>query len=100
VVVCVRKKRKVDSRVGKSGLARPGAVGMIGQSACMPHIVHDVNKACWLLACPEGLLDIPAWERSCWGGGAMVTRWRVTSAVAHSAIHKSDGESPDGESPT
>jgi hypothetical protein len=32
-----------------------------------------VNKACWLLACLEERLDIPA-ERSCLGGGPVVVR--------------------------
>jgi hypothetical protein len=42
--------------------SRPGAVGMVGQSTCMPHVVHDVNKACRMLACPEERLDIPRGE--------------------------------------
>jgi hypothetical protein len=39
--------------------SRRGAAGMVGQSTCMPHVVHDANKVCWLLACPEERLDIP-----------------------------------------
>jgi hypothetical protein len=37
--------------------SRPDAVGTVGQSTCMPHVVHDAMKACWLLACPRGLSD-------------------------------------------
>jgi hypothetical protein len=80
VVACVRKKRKVDICVGKSGLARPGAVGMVGPSTCMPHVAHDVKKACWLLACSEELIDIPG-ERSCLGGGLVVVCVRKKQKV-------------------
>jgi hypothetical protein len=51
--------------------SRPGAVGIVGHSTCMPHVAPDANKACWLLACSEGLLDIPG-ERACLGGGPVV----------------------------
>jgi hypothetical protein len=50
---------------------RHGAVGTTGQSTCMPHVAHNVNKVCWLLACSEELLDIRG-ERSCSGGGPVV----------------------------
>jgi hypothetical protein len=39
--------------------SRPGAVGILGLSTCMPHVAHDVPKACWLIACPEDRLYIP-----------------------------------------
>jgi hypothetical protein len=44
---------------------------MVGLRTSMPHVVHGVMKAFWLLACPEGLLDIPG-EMSCLGGGPVV----------------------------
>jgi hypothetical protein len=34
-------------------------VGMVRQGTCMPHVVHHVKQACWLLECSGGLRDSP-----------------------------------------
>ena len=68
----VRTLNEAKSRFGSQETwSKPGAVGMGGQGTCMPHVVHDVEKAGWLLACPRGLLDIRG-ERSSSGGGPVV----------------------------
>jgi hypothetical protein len=49
---------------------------MIGLSTCMPHVLHDVNKAWWLLACPEERLDSPRGEvvLGWWSRGRVCTQ--------------------------
>jgi hypothetical protein len=78
VVVCAQKAK--SRFVRREKWSRPGAVGMVGQSTCMTHVVHDVKKACWLLACPGGLPDIPG-ERSCLGGGALDGKIRTDTRL-------------------
>jgi hypothetical protein len=52
--------QKAKSRfLRRENWSRPGAVGMVRQGTCMPHVVHHVKQACWLLECSGGLRDSP-----------------------------------------
>jgi hypothetical protein len=59
--------QKANSRfLRREKWSRPGAVGIVGLSTCMPHVVHHEKQACWLLACSGGLRDSLG-ERPCLG---------------------------------